>query len=185
MTRFGSFLLAGLFLAGAAQAAPPQPPSVAEWIAMTPQQRMALREESRSWNADDRTAFWSRFEDELKGMSPAQRQALADQAAKSKDVDERRHLFGNYLFDSRILLRDHPEFTRLWVLRAVAALQLDKAATGSEAGRILEALPPKDRADPHVQKLLVVLGSKGWLAPAQPVATPASAVQPGADKPAK
>lgn len=81
MTRFGSFILAGLFLAGAAQAAPPQPPSVADWIAMTPQQRMALREESRSWNADDRTAFWSRFEDELKGMSPAQRQALANQAA--------------------------------------------------------------------------------------------------------
>ena len=81
MTRFGSFILAGLFVAGAALAAPRQPPSVADWIAMTPQQRMALREESRSWQPEDRTAFWARFEDELKTMSPAQRQALADQAA--------------------------------------------------------------------------------------------------------
>ncbi|HEV2674458.1 MAG TPA: hypothetical protein VGV37_07950 [Aliidongia sp.] len=81
MIRYRNILLAGLLLAGPAVAAPRQPPSVAEWIAMTPQQRMALREETRSWDAGERRAFWSRFDDELKAMKPSQRQALSDQAA--------------------------------------------------------------------------------------------------------
>jgi hypothetical protein len=85
MKRFGIMvpagLLSGLLAIAPALATPAQPPTVAEWIAMTPQQRMALREESRSWPATDRTAFWARLDDELKAMSPAQRQALQDQAA--------------------------------------------------------------------------------------------------------
>ena len=80
MARFGRFVLMGLFVAGTALAAPRQPPSVADWIAMTPQQRMALREETRSWQPADRTAFWARLDDELKTMSPAEHQALSDQA---------------------------------------------------------------------------------------------------------
>lgn len=82
MTRFG-LLLPGLLLAvGPALAASEQPPTVSQWIAMTPQQRMALREETRSWSAADRTAFWARFEDEMKAMTSAERQALQDQAAR-------------------------------------------------------------------------------------------------------
>jgi hypothetical protein len=81
MGRFGIITLAFLLAAGPAPAAPRQPPSVADWIAMTPQQRMALREETRSWSPGDRTAFWSRFDEELKAMSPTERQALSDQAA--------------------------------------------------------------------------------------------------------
>jgi hypothetical protein len=76
-----AILAAALFLAGPALAAPSQPPSVAEWIAMTPQQRMMLREETRSWSAVDRAAFWTRFDDEMKAMTPAERKALDDQAA--------------------------------------------------------------------------------------------------------
>jgi hypothetical protein len=84
MTRFGIMarmaLFWGLLAAAPALAAPSEPPTAAQWIAMTPQQRMALREESRSWSAADRTAFWARLDDTLKAMSPAQRQALQDQA---------------------------------------------------------------------------------------------------------
>jgi len=75
--------LAGLVAAAPASAATEQPPSVAQWLAMTPQQRLALREETRSWNAADRTAFWARFDDEMKAMTPAERQALQDQAARA------------------------------------------------------------------------------------------------------
>jgi hypothetical protein len=49
---------------------------------MTPQQRMALREQTRSWPPADRNAFWSQFEDEMKAMTPAERQALQDQATR-------------------------------------------------------------------------------------------------------
>jgi len=82
MTRLGLLVLSTLLAAGTALAAPEQPPSVAQWIAMTPQQRMALRERSRSWPPADRSAFWARFEDEMKAMTPAERQALQDQATR-------------------------------------------------------------------------------------------------------
>jgi len=80
MTRSGFLVLGALSLAGPALAAPPPTPTVAQWIAMTPQQRMALREQSRSWSPADRSAYWARFDDEMKAMSPAERQALQDQA---------------------------------------------------------------------------------------------------------
>ena len=81
MTRFGLLVLSALFAAGSA-AASEQPPTVAQWIAMTPQQRMALREQTRSWSPTDRTAYWARFDDEMKAMTPTERQALQDQAAR-------------------------------------------------------------------------------------------------------
>jgi hypothetical protein len=82
MTRFGLLALSALFTAGSALAMPEQPPTVAQWLAMSPQQRMALREQTRSWSPADRTAYWGRFDDEMKAMSPAQRQALQDQATR-------------------------------------------------------------------------------------------------------
>jgi hypothetical protein len=67
-------------------------------------------------------------------------------------------------------------------LRAIAAVQLNKEATGKEAGHmILTALPEKDRSDPHIQKLLVILHGMGWLPDAKggaaPAATPAGATK--------
>jgi len=82
MMKVRLLVLAGLAAAPAWGAAE-QPPSVAQWLAMTPQQRLALREETRSWNAADRTAFWARFDDEMKAMTPAERQTLQDQAARA------------------------------------------------------------------------------------------------------
>jgi hypothetical protein len=81
MTRFGLLALSALFATGSALAAP-EPPSVAQWIAMTPPERMALREQTRSWSPADRSAFWARFDDEMKAMTPADRQALQDQATR-------------------------------------------------------------------------------------------------------
>jgi len=82
MTRLGLLALSALFFAGSALAASAQPPSVAQWIAMTPQQRMALREQTRTWSPTERGAFWARFDDEMKAMTPAERQALQDQATR-------------------------------------------------------------------------------------------------------
>lgn len=81
MMRLGLLALGALLTAGSALAGAEQPPTVAQWIAMTPPQRMALREETRSWSPADRSAFWARFDDEMKAMTPAERQALRDQAA--------------------------------------------------------------------------------------------------------
>ncbi|MDB5358959.1 MAG: hypothetical protein JWO51_256 [Rhodospirillales bacterium] len=80
MIRFGLLALGALLTTGSALAAPEQPPTVAQWIVMTPQQRMALREQTRSWSPADRSAFWARFDDEMKAMTPTERQTLRDQA---------------------------------------------------------------------------------------------------------
>ena len=110
----------------------------------------------------------------------------ANRAAKANDAGEQNHLFGNYLYDSRSFLIRYPGYpgsTHLWVLRAVAALKLNKPATGFEAGQVLSALPPTDRNDPHIQKILAVLDSVGWLGKgkatqAKPNPKPPTAVTP-------
>jgi hypothetical protein len=97
--------------------------------------------------------------------------AIATRAARTKDATERKDQFGNFLYDSRIYLHDHPEATRLWVMRAAASLQLNKPATGAEAARAILNFPPAYRDDPQVQKLIALIRQRGWL-PAETAATP-------------
>jgi hypothetical protein len=101
----------------------------------------------------------------------------ASRAAKSKDVAEQKHLFENYLYDSKMFLRDHfdPSY-ELWVMRAIAALKLNKPATGMQAAQILSTMPEQQRVDPRIQKILVVLDKEGWgpkANPAKPAPSPA------------
>jgi hypothetical protein len=102
---------------------------------------------------------------------------VAARAAKTADLTERWDLYGNFLNDSRLYLHDHPDATRLWVMRAAASLQLNKPATGGEAGRILLGMPRRYRADPHVQKLIALIRQKGWLANPVPPAPAVTAAQ--------
>lgn len=101
----------------------------------------------------------------------------ASRAAKSKDAAEQKHLFENYLYDSKMFLRDHfdPSY-ELWVMRAIAALKLNKPATGMQAAQILSTMPEQQRVDPRIQKILVVLDKEGWgpkANPAKPAPSPA------------
>jgi hypothetical protein len=99
---------------------------------------------------------------------------LARQASKERDAKEQVHLFGNYLYDSRIFLKDHPSYTQLWIFRAIAAIKLDQtatakeaghlAATGTEAGLFLSGLPQNERDDPHVHQIIILLEKQGWIA---------------------
>ncbi|MGD1031771.1 MAG: hypothetical protein ABSA05_11595 [Opitutaceae bacterium] len=110
----------------------------------------------------------------------------AGRAAREKDPAEQRHLFENFLYDSRVFLRDHydPSY-QLWVLRAVAALKLDKPATGIQAAQILSLMPPNQRAEPRIQKMLSVLGSHGWLPKDKPAEAQPNPASPAPDKPGK
>lgn len=103
--------------------------------------------------------------------------ALGEVAAKTKDVAERKHLLGNFIFDSRNYLRSYPDTPRLWVMRGAAALQLNKQATGAEAAKFLLAMPPAERTDPRIQKLVEIMGKKGWLPPTASGAAPAPTAQ--------
>ena len=111
---------------------------------------------------------------------------LADQAAQKKDPAEQRHLFENFLYESRVFLRDHydPSY-QLWVLRAVAALKLDKPATGIQAAQILSLMPPSQRAEPRIQRMLSVLGTHGWLPKDKPADAKPNPASPAPDKSGK
>jgi hypothetical protein len=104
--------------------------------------------------------------------------ALGEVAAKTKDVGERKRLFGNFLFDTRGYLHDHPDTPRLWVMRGAAALQLDRQATGVEAAKFLLAMPPEQRTDPRIQKLVEIMEKKGWLPSSIAASASAATVQP-------
>jgi hypothetical protein len=110
----------------------------------------------------------------------------ASRAAKSTDPKEQTHLFDNYLYLSRNYLRDHfdPSY-QLWVLRAIAALKLNKPATGSQAGQILLTMPPQQRAEPRIQRILAVLDKQGWLPKDKPAGASPNLPPPAADKSGK
>jgi len=93
---------------------------------------------------------------------------LAAQASKSTVPDERGVLYVNFLNESGAFLKDHPDATHLWVMRGATALALNKPDVGWEAGHNLLAMPAKEREEPHIQKLLTILGSKGWLGKDKP-----------------
>jgi hypothetical protein len=89
---------------------------------------------------------------------------MATDGMKSKDPSEQKHLFDNYLFLSRNYLRDHPDPSyQLWIYRAIAAVNLNKPATGMQAAQILSMMPAQQRAEPRVQRILAFLDKQGWM----------------------
>jgi hypothetical protein len=88
----------------------------------------------------------------------------ATDGMKSKDPGEQKHLFDNYLYKSRNYLRDHPDPSyQLWIYRAVAAINLNKPATGMQAAQILSMMPAQQRSEPRVQRILAFLDKLGWM----------------------
>jgi hypothetical protein len=110
----------------------------------------------------------------------------AGQAVRSADPKEQAHLFDNFLYASRNFLRDHfdPSY-QLWVFRAIAALKLNKPATGAQAGQILETMPAQQRAEPRIQRILAVLEKQGWIPVEKPAEAAPNPPQQAADKPGK
>lgn len=99
----------------------------------------------------------------------------ANQAMRSKDPNEQLHLFGTFMFESRNYLREHPDASYLlWLLRAIAAVNLNKPTAGTQAGQILLMAPAAARSDPRIQRILAFLEKKGWL-PSDPSAAAAPA----------
>jgi len=110
----------------------------------------------------------------------------ASHAARTKDPAEQRHLFENFLHESKMFLRDHfdPSY-ELWIWRAIAALDLNKPATGAQAGQFLSMMPPQQLASPRIQRILAVLDKQGWLPKAKPADAKPNPVPPVPDKPGK
>jgi hypothetical protein len=88
---------------------------------------------------------------------------MVDDALKATGTEEGKKALAEYLEKSAAFVAKHPDYLKAWQFRAVAALELDKAQQGLEAGLKLKALGALDSEDPAMMKLMANLNRKQWL----------------------
>jgi hypothetical protein len=88
---------------------------------------------------------------------------ITDDADKAKSAQERHTLLNEFMDKSAEVLELAPLQTNIWVLRAVAAIELNQATAGRAAGRQLVRLGMDASGDPKIGKLMAQLDRKGWL----------------------
>jgi hypothetical protein len=88
---------------------------------------------------------------------------IVEDADKSTDAESRRKFLQEFLAKSEPFVTQYPGETEIWVLRAAAAIEMDEAITGWQAGRKLLALGQDGSSDPKIQRLIAMLDRKGWL----------------------
>jgi hypothetical protein len=88
---------------------------------------------------------------------------IVEDADKSTDAESRRKFLQEFLAKSEPFVTQYPGQTEIWVLRAAAAIEMDEAITGWQAGRKLLALGQDGGSDPKIQRLIAMLDRKGWL----------------------
>jgi hypothetical protein len=104
--------------------------------------------------------------DSLTGMDKVDYNALlelARGAQQTTDAQQQRALLQKFLDQSGPFLQQHPEQLLLWQLRATAAMNLNSAKAGREAGRKLLEMGGADSSDASLVALLAQLKNKGWL----------------------
>jgi tetratricopeptide (TPR) repeat protein len=100
---------------------------------------------------------------------------MGQKAAAAPGLEEQRQAYQNLFERTTPFVRDHPDITEAWLLRAVAAMATERARDGWEAGQKLLALGALDSTDPRLRSALVQLNSRKWLDKDPPFAFP----QPG------
>ena len=88
---------------------------------------------------------------------------VAEDADKAKTADERKKLLREFLTKSSDFVGDYPNETSVWLMRAMAGVELDDANVGWEAGQKLIALGADKSDDPKTRKVLAMLDRKDWL----------------------
>jgi hypothetical protein len=88
---------------------------------------------------------------------------LAREAQQNPSLAQQRAALQQFMDESTVFLRKHPDQTLLWQLRAASAISLNDPMAGYEAGQTLLAAGAADSNDPNLQRLLAQLNTKGWL----------------------
>jgi hypothetical protein len=88
---------------------------------------------------------------------------LARQAQQATDLSQQKTLLQQFMDQSALFSRKHPDQMLLWQLRAASALSLSDPDAGYEAGQTLLAAGAADSNDPTLQQLISKLKIKGWL----------------------
>jgi formylglycine-generating enzyme required for sulfatase activity len=87
---------------------------------------------------------------------------VARDASATKDAEEQKKLCRELLAQSAGLAQRYPDQLKVWLFRAQAALVLDDATTGGEAGQQIKRLMT-DQSGDAVLDVLAELNRKGWL----------------------
>ena len=88
---------------------------------------------------------------------------LLDKAGKAATPEDRDQACEDILSRSGDFLKAHPEQSHVWIMRGVAAVILNRAHEGWEAGQRLKALGMMHSEDSDVSHLFAELELKGWL----------------------
>lgn len=87
---------------------------------------------------------------------------IIDEADAAKNPAERSKLLAEFLEKSAAFVQDHPQLLQVWTLRAVAAIELNRAKVAWESGQQMTQLGADNSDDPKVGKVLAMLDRKGW-----------------------
>ena len=87
---------------------------------------------------------------------------IIEEADKATLDAERKKLLREFMAKSAEFLQSDPLQTNLWVLRAVAAMELEAQRSGWLAGRHLKTLGLAESDNPRIAKIMAMLERKGW-----------------------
>jgi hypothetical protein len=93
---------------------------------------------------------------------------IIQDADSADSPDKRKELLGEFLEKSAPFLKEHPGQANIWVLRAVAAVELERERSAKRAGQKLQELGYGNSQDEKIRKVMAMLDRKGWLIPPTP-----------------
>jgi hypothetical protein len=88
---------------------------------------------------------------------------LAREAQQNTDLEQQKASLNQFMDQSSLFLKKHPDQMLLWQLRAASAISVNDPMAGYEAGQKLLAMGAADGNDLNLQRLLAQLKNKGWL----------------------
>jgi formylglycine-generating enzyme required for sulfatase activity len=87
---------------------------------------------------------------------------VMDDADKASSIPDRQQLLGEFMDKSAGYVQDFPDDKRVWLLRALTCVELNRVDDGIMAARAIERLGLVDSEDPKVERLVANLDRKGW-----------------------
>ncbi len=88
---------------------------------------------------------------------------IEDMNKPTDDAAKRTKLLNEFLTQSKPFVASHPDYTNLWVMRTMAAMETDNVEAGWKAGQQLKRLNVLDGDDTKALKAMSGLKRKGWL----------------------
>jgi hypothetical protein len=90
---------------------------------------------------------------------------ILEDADYATSAGKRDAYLQEFLNRSQDFVRGQPDSLQIWILRAVAALELNQPIAGREAAQRLIELKADNLDDRKIRRVLAMLDRKGWLTP--------------------